>query len=324
MNILLTGASGLLGAHIARVLIERSHTLVVLMRPGSDTRGIDGLPCTRVYGDLTQPHTIGKALEGCDAVIHGAALTDQWPTGLSSCEAVNVDGTLALVDAAVRMRISRFVFISTANTLGNGTRKKPGTELDAFSMFRFDSGYINSKFLAEQYVLEQVARHGLSAVVVNPTFMLGPFDLKPSSGQLLLHARKTPVQIIPPGGKNFIHVRDAAIGVCNALTEGIPGERYLLAGENLSYREFFSLVNQMSGRKPLQIPLPGFLLQLIGRLGTWKGRLFGGAPRFNAVTARLACTNAYYSNRKAVEELGLPQTPVSQAVKEALEWFVLE
>ena len=322
-TVLLTGASGLLGANVAHELVRRGYRLKVLMRQHSDRRGISGLPCEIALGDLTEPETLEQAVNGCDALVHGAAITSIWPTSLKYFADVNVRGTQWIVEAAQRNGIKKMVHISTANTIGSGTKEKPGTEADGFNMSRFHSGYIDSKFLAEQYVLQQVEKKGLPAVIVNPTFMLGAFDLKPSSGKLLLHAKQSRVQMIPPGGKNFIHARDAAIGVCNALETGVPGERYLLAGENLSYQEFFDLVNRITGARALQVPLPAFLLKPVGWLGSKWGMLRGKAS-FNYVTARLSCHPGYYSGGKAVKELKLPQTAVEEAIKEALKWFEQE
>lgn len=320
MKVLLTGASGLLGANIAHELASRRYDLNVLLRPGSDERGIAGLPYTPFYGDLSQPEILESALEGCDAVIHCAGLTAQWLSDYSPYEKVNLKGTISLVDAALKAGAGRFIFVSTSNTIGNGSRENPGTEANGFDLHHIDSGYIKSKYLAEQYVLEQVERRGLGALVVNPTFLLGPYDLKPSSGILIQYAIRSRVQLIPPGAKNYLHVRDAAVAICNALTKGRPGERYLLAGENLSYRQFFDLVNRVSGRKPLQIPLPGFVLLLIGGLCAFLERYLGGTSRFTFAMAQLSTLKFYYSGQRAVKELDMPVTPLQEAVREALEW----
>lgn len=314
----------MLGCNVAHELVRRGHALRLLVRPGSSLKGVEGLPFEVHYGCLEEEASLSGAVNGCDGVIHAASCTAQWPTAFRHFEAANVNGAIQLARAAKAAGIRRFVYVSTANTFGHGTMEQPGTELSEFRLFHYHSGYVNSKYLAQQYVLEQVEQHGLPAVVVNPTFMLGPLDLKPSSGRLLLQGLKARVQWIPPGGKNFIHVRDAAIGVCQALERGLPGECYLLAGENLSYRSFYNLLNEVAGRKPLQLPVPGILARGVGVLGSLFGKLTGRPAWINHVTGRMACLGNYYSGRKAVEELGLPQTPVREAVNDAIDWFRAE
>ena len=318
--ILLTGASGLLGANVARELVKRGYRLKVLMRPGSDQRGIANLPCTIITGDLHQPETLKKALEGCEFLIHGAARTDQWPSDLPAFVKTNVEGTIYLVEAAKQMQIRKMIYVSTANTVGPGTKEFPGVECNTFHFSALNSGYINSKFMSEQYIQDQVRASGFPAVIVNPSFLIGPWDLKPSSGKLLLHAFKSRIQLVPPGGKNFVYAGDAAVAICNALEKGKPGERYLLVGENLSYKEFFDLVNQYASRTPTQIPLPAFLLKIMGQVGDVWGKLTGKAE-INRITAKLCCCQTYYSGKKAIRDLGLPQTPVKEAIAEAIHWF---
>lgn len=321
MKILLTGATGLLGSNIAHELCRRGHEVRVLVRKGSDLRGIAGLPVGIHYGDLLDETVIEKAIDGCEGLIHAASLTAQWPTDFKYYEPINVTATVRLMKAALSAGIKRVIYVSTANTIGHGTLDTPGTELNEFRLFHYNSGYINSKYLAQQYVLEQVERAGLPAVVLNPTFMLGPLDLKPSSGQLIVQGLKSKIQWIPPGGKNFIHVQDAAVGVCNALTSGTPGECYLLAGENLTYQAFFDLLNEVTGHRPMQVLLPGFFIKGIGWAGDLLTRLTAKGMPLNRVTTRMMCIGNYYTPKKAIQELGLPQTPVRKAVEDAVLWL---
>lgn len=324
MKIFLTGATGLLGCHVAHELIRRGYELRLLARPGSNLKGVEGLPFEQHPGCLEDMESLRAGARGCEGVIHTASLTSPWPTAFRYYEEINVNGTIRLVQAAMEAGARRFVFVGTANAFGHGTFEKPGTELSEFCLFRYQSGYVNSKYLAQQYVLEQVEQQGFQAVVVNPTFMLGPLDMKPSSGRLILQGLKGKVQWVPSGGKNFIHVRDAAAGVCQALEKGLPGECYLLAGENLSYLGFFNLLNEVAGHRPIQAPAPAPLLQGLGLLGSLYSWLAGRPALLNRVTSRMACLGNYYSGRKAVEQLGLPQTPIRQAVSEAVEWFRAE
>jgi len=321
MKVLVTGANGLLGANIVRELVGRAYRVRILARETSDLMGIMGVPFERVTGDILDPEVVDHAVEGCDYVIHSAANTSQWPTAYAHYEAVNVHGTQHVMAAVKRHEVKRFVFVSSANAFGNGTKEKPGTELFEFNGFRIGSGYIISKFVAQQLVLAEVEQNHLPAIVVNPAFMIGPYDSKPSSGQIIVMGMGKKVQVSPPGGKNFIHVRDAAIATCNALTMGRIGECYLLANENITYREFFSLLNEVTGESPSSVGLPGWVLKTIGAGGTLFEKVFRKPAPLNLVNARLLCLGNYYSGQKAVEALALPQTPIEEGIREAIGWF---
>jgi len=319
--VLVTGANGLLGANIVRELIRREYRVRILSRENSDLSAIEGVPFERVNGELLDPDSIDLAVQGCDFVIHSAANTSQWPTGYEQYEPVNVTGTRHVISAVKRHGIRRLVFVSSANAFGNGTREQPGTELNEFTGFRIGSGYMISKFVAQQIVLEEVEKHQLPAIIVNPTFMIGPFDSKPSSGKIIqMGAGK--VQVSPPGGKNFIHVRDAAVATCNALTMGRTGECYLLANQNLTYREFYAQLNEVTGKHPVSIRIPGWILRFAGFAGTLYERISRKPAPLNQVNARLLCLGNYYSGAKAIEALDLPQTPVKEAIKEAIPWVL--
>ncbi|NQV03775.1 MAG: NAD-dependent epimerase/dehydratase family protein, partial [Bacteroidia bacterium] len=272
-------------------------------------------------GDILDPESVNRSVAGCDYVIHSAANTSQWPTAYRHYEPVNVTGTKHVIEAVKKHAVKRLVFVGSANAFGNGAKDKPGTELSEFSGFNLGSGYMISKFVAQQTVLAEVERSNLPAVVVNPTFMIGPYDSKPSSGQIIVMGMGKKVQAFPPGGKNFIHVRDAAIGTCNALTMGRTGECYLLANENFSYQEFFGHLNKVTGESPASLGLPGWLLKGIGAGGTLFEKLFRKPAPLSLVNARLLCLGNYYSGRKAVEALELPQTPIETAIREAIAWF---
>ncbi|MBC8315180.1 MAG: NAD-dependent epimerase/dehydratase family protein [Bacteroidales bacterium] len=321
MKVLVTGANGLLGANIVRELVKRKYDVRIFTRETSDLSGLEDVNVERINGDILDPDSIGKAVEGCDYVIHSAANTSQWPTNYIHYEPVNVTGTKHVINAVKKYAVKRFVFISSANAFGNGTKEHPGTELNEFTGFKYGSGYMMSKFVAQQTVLTEVEQSKLRAIVVNPTFMIGPYDSKPSSGQIIVMGMGKKVQVSPPGGKNFIHVNDAAIGTCNALMMGRIGECYLLASENLSYREFFALLNQVTGETPKSLSLPGALLKTIGTGGTLFEKMSRKPAGLNLVNARLLCLDNYYTGKKAVKALELPQTPIETAIREAIEWF---
>lgn len=321
MKVLLTGGTGFLGSYIARELCCRHYQVRVLVRPSSDLRRLAGLNIETFTGDLLHPEDLRRALAGCDAVIHAAALIDQASTDLEHFEQVNVQATILLVEAALEEGVHRFIYVGSANATGYGSIEHPGTEWSEFNLFRYGSGYINSKYLAQQYVLEQVEKRGLPAVVVNPAFLLGPFDQKSGPGVVIRRGLSHRIQWCPPGGKNFIHVRDAAIAICQALTHGEAGECYLLAGENMRFRTFFRLLNRLGGHRAIQVRVPACLLIIAGFIGSVLGKLSGRPRLLNLVNARILCLGLFYSGARAREVLGLPGTPVATAIRETLRWF---
>jgi dihydroflavonol-4-reductase len=320
MKVLITGATGLLGNHVARALANRGHQVRVLTRPTSDRRVLADVPCEYAYGDLCNVAALREAVVGMDAVVHSAAVTATGITADSYYEEVNLQGTVRLVEAMQRAGCRRLVHVSTANTLGPGSRRQPGTEASPFALQHYRSGYVNTKYQAEQFVLKKNGHGGLEVVVVNPTFMIGSHDYKPSSGQLLLHGLR-PVQLCPPGGKNFVPVKDAAQGVCEALLRGQPGRNYLLAGDNLTYAEFFDKVQSIAGRQPFRVRVPRGLFHLAGLTGTAIGKVRRKEVDFNYVNARLLSLDNYYSGQRAREELQMPHTSLDDAIREALTWF---
>lgn len=321
MKVLVTGATGLLGNHVARELDRQGHRVKLLVRPASDLRAIDDVPATLAYGTLSDAAAIQNAVEGMDGVIHSAAATATGNTAFSHYEEANLKGTVRLVEAMQKAACRRLVFVSTANTLEPGPMQAPGTESSPFALQSYGSGYVDTKYQAEQFVLENDGKKGLEAVVVNPTFMIGSHDFKPSSGQLLLHALRK-IQICPPGGKNFVCVRDVAAGTCAALFRGRPGRQYLLAGENLTYAAFFDIVNRLAGHNPYRLVIPKTLFHGAGLAGSALAKLTGRNIPFNYVNARLLALDNYYSGARAREELGMPFTPIATAVAEALQWFI--
>lgn len=320
-KILITGANGLLGTNLAWHLFRIGYKVHLFVRPGGDLRGLDGLPAHITYGRIDNAGQVNEAVAGCDYVVHAASITDQWGVDFEEYERINYKGTRHVVAACLEHGIEKLIHVSTANTIGPGTREQPGTELNGFSLFQADSGYINSKYLAQQFVQEQVQAKGLPAVIVNPTFIIGPRDYKPSSGKLLLHGLNKKLLFYPPGGKNFVYVEDVCQGIVNALHLGEPGNCYLLAGHNHTYKEFFSLLNHLSEQRPLMIGLPAWLLKAAGLLGSLKGIITGKPGRLTWSAAYLLCLDNYYAGDKAAVDLRVNYTPMEIALSKALSWF---
>lgn len=320
-TVLITGANGFLGAHLTRELYRKGFAVRAMIRNGADRRSIADIPCEVFEGAIDEINDINAALRGIDFVIHTASVTTPWGFPFSHYEQINYNATRLLADACLQHNIRKLVYVSTANTLAPGTLQHPGTELSPFTLFSAGSAYIDTKYLAQQYILEQAAQNKLPAVIVNPTFMIGPGDFKPSSGRLLLYGINRSLLFCPPGGKNFVDIADVSAGILAALQKGRTGECYLLAGENLSYRDFFRLIRNWSGQRGIMIPLPGWLLRLAGAAGSLVGSVRGRSLPLNRSVTYMACISNYYSAGKAERELGVHFAPADQAIHRALTWF---
>jgi dihydroflavonol-4-reductase len=320
-RVLITGASGFLGTNLLRMLHDLGYSLRVLVRPGASLQAVGDLPIERVDGNIASEADVMAAVAGCQYVVHAASITGQTGISFSEYERVNVTATQYIAAACLRHGVEKLVHVSTANTIAPGTLTDPGTELNGFSLFKANSGYINSKFLAQQYVLEQVATRGLPAVVVNPTFMVGPRDTKPSSGKLILFGLDRKWLPYPPGGKNIVHIADVCAGVEAALRHGRNGECYLLAGDNITYRDFFTLRNQIMGLRQTLVPLPGLLVKAAGAAGSLWQSVSGKPQAFTSPMAYMACVDNYYSSRKTETELGVRFASAENAFAEAIQWF---
>lgn len=320
MKVLVTGANGLLGAHVVRELVKKNYKVRVLVRPGSDLRALEGLDVEIVRGQITENKDVQNTVKECDFVIHAAARTTQKPTRLEAYRNVNLNSTRYLIEACKKQNVKRMVYVSTANCFGDGTKTSPGTEQTPFQPWLKNSGYAYSKYLAQQMVLEETQNGNFDVVVVNPTFIIGAGSITASSGQIFSHILNKKVIFYPPGGKNILDAEAAAFGVVQALEKGRAGECYLLAGETLTFREFLNLSLRIAGQNTVLIPVPGFILSFLGLLGDFSERLLNIQVRLTSVNARLLCLKNYYSPAKAIKELNFPFVPAETAIQKAIRW----
>jgi len=292
-----------------------------MVRERSNLLSLKGTTPELFIGSFLNPTDLKKALVDCQVAVHVAANTSQWASDYEDYRKPNIDGTRLMLEACLNAGIERFIFVGSANAFGPGSQEAPGDESTPFTKLQRQSGYMRSKYEAQQLVLDFHRKHNFPAIVVNPTFMLGKHDAKPSSGQMLLMAHGKKLMPHPTGGKNFVHVEDVATGIVSAIEKGRSGECYLLANENLSYQEFFSKMQTVCDWPKHLVKLPKPLLNLAGQAGTWYERLSGNPAKLNDINAKLLQADNYYSPAKAVRELQLPQTPVEEAIKDALVWF---
>lgn len=319
-KVLLTGANGLLGANTARALLKMGYQIKAIVRPNADISTIMELPIEIFYGSILNLADLEQAMAGCQAIVHIAAKTHQAPSRLKFFWKANVTATSYLIELAKRKKAKRFIFISTCNTIQAGTRSQAAKESNPFPIWMRRSGYAYSKYIAENLVLDAVKSSQLPAVILNPAFMLGSYDCKPSSGQIFNWMKKQLI-VCPSGGKSFIHVQDAAIAVANALSIGKIGQRYILSHKSMSYKEFFNKAALFSQHKHFILVLPKPALLLFGLIGSVLNRIGFSKFALNYTNARMLAMDNVYSPNKAIKDLGLPQTSIKEAIRDAKEWL---
>lgn len=320
-KVFVTGADGLLGSNVVRELINRNYLVKVMIQPGHKAQTLEGLEIEKVEADLLDKTKVLQVSAGADIIIHIAAITNVWPSRGEIYHRVNVEGTKNMIAAALQHQVERMIHVGTASSFGFGSQEKPGTENDPCISAKYGLDYIDTKLEGERAVMEAVHNQGLNALIVNPTFMFGPYDSTPTSGAMILAALRGQVPGFSPGGKNWVAAKDVATAICNAITMGRIGERYILGGENLSYKDAMSQIFEVVGRKPPAFTFPAFLVKFVGAWNTLMSYFTQKPPKLSYPMARIACDGHYFSPDKAISELEMPKTPLKVAIKEALEWF---
>lgn len=317
-NVLVTGANGLLACNTIIELLNNGYYVKGLLRDINKYVGPTHKNLTLVKGNILSTIDMDNAILDCQFVIHIAALTDQNRTNYKDYEEVNVEGSKNVIESSIRNNIKKLVYVSSANVFGYGDLLKPGDETRQIKAPFSNSLYAQSK-LASQFELLKYADR-IETTIVNPTFMIGPYDSKPSSGRIVLMGVKKRFVFCPPGGKNFVSVLDAAKGVVNALTTGHSKESYILANENLSYVDFFKRLRGKVSRKFIIIKIPKLVLISLGYVGN-AFRVLGIKTDVSLNNMKTLCINNYYSNQKSVSHLGLKYEPIESSIEAALEWF---
>jgi dihydroflavonol-4-reductase len=315
-KVLVTGSNGLLGSNLMLELLGLNYKVKGLVRNPSTYLGPNHPNLELVQGSLFDDLT--EIMEGCFSVIHVAAETSPNLLNYSDYHKTNVEGTMNLLHAAVEKKLEKFLFVSTANTVGYADDFNSGEEHQPMKAPYDQSYYALSKLEAEERILQYSDR--ISILITNPTFMLGAYDTKPSSGRIILMGANKKIVFCPPGGKNFVNVRDVAKGLISCLEFGNNGEKYLLSGENMSYREFFIKLNALHNRNPVMVNIPKLILMFLGHAGEILRRL-NIKTSLSLVNMKILCVDNYYSNKKSKRELKLRYQPIEQGITEALTYF---
>ncbi len=326
---LVTGGTGFIGSNLALRLVERAAAasrenwrVRILERPGADRSVLEGGPFEFVSGDLLAPETLPAALQDVDIVFHAAGVVDYWRQGVDRMYAVNVDGTRHLVQAALACGVRRFVHVSSAAALGI----HPDALVDETFSFNVSPQrfvYGHSKYQAEQIVLEAV-RSGLPAVIVNPTSVIGPRDVhKLSSGKVIEVAQHCLPPLIPPGGLNVIPICDVAQGIIETALKGCIGERYLLAGENMTHLQFYRTIANVVGCSKKIKAMPRWQVTLFAALTDMLQPQTSGPTPLTGDRLRLESQTFYFDGTKARSTFKMPNTPLRITIGRTKEWYEL-
>lgn len=322
MTALVTGATGFLGSSVARALLDSDHAVRALVRPGADTRNIDGLEIERATGDLTDRRSLERAVRGCDTLFHVAADYRLWVPDPPALYRTNVDGSRDLLRAAAAAGASRIVYTSSVATLGLNADRSPADEETPATEAAMIGHYKRSKYLAEEAVRALVRDEGVPAVIVNPSAPVGPRDVKPTpTGRIIVDFATGRMPAYVDTGLNLVHVDDCAAGHLRALEKGVIGERYILGGENLTLREILECLARLAGRPAPRVRLPHGVLVPAALAGEAWGRLTGREPRLTRDSLRMARKTMFFSSAKAARILGHTARPVERALADALGWF---
>jgi dihydroflavonol-4-reductase len=322
---LVTGATGLLGGNLVRTLHAAGHQVRILVRKNSKTFHIDDLKdVEKIEGDITDAASLDSAFEGVDQVFHCAATVSMWPAMDQQMVAVNIDGTQNIIDATEKYKVNRLIHCSSVDGIGlpeNGTT--PSNENTPWNWDRLghENGYARTKYESQQLVLEATKKGRIDAVIVNPTYMLGAYDPKPSSGQMILEVAAGKALGYTSGGNNFVDVEDVAEAMITAAAKGKTGEMYILGGKNMSYKEIFTLIAEVLGVAPPRFPIPYGAARCGGWFGDLHGAVTGKEPSINTTTVQMGYVNHYYDPSRAISQLEMKQSSVRGAIERAVQWF---
>lgn len=315
-KVFVTGINGLLGSNLVEDLLLKNFIVKGLIRDKAKFIGPNHKNLELIQGNLFDDLT--PFLKDIDIVIHVAAETSQSLTTYDSYRKINYEATKQLFNAAVCCGVKKFVFVSTANTLGFGSLAVLGNELKAMKKPFTDSFYAISKFEAEQFLLENI--HKTDVILLQPTFMIGAYDSKPSSGKIILMGWKKKIVFYPPGGKNFVHVKDVSNAVIKSFTAAENGQKYLIANENLSYFQFFKKLNNITNQKPVMIKIPKCGLTLLGYFGDLM-RLFKIKTNLSSTNMKALCIDNFYCNEKSIHSFKMKYHTIDSAINDAVDYF---
>ncbi len=316
---LVTGATGFVGWHVAKALLERGDSVRALARDPANLRELSGVQ--GIQGDLRDSASLERAVEGCSVVFHVAADYRLWTREPEEMYRSNVEGTRAMLEAARRAGVERFVYTSTVGCIGANSPEGIGDERSEAFLGDMQGPYKRSKLLAEHVALA-FAERGFPVVFVHPPAPVGDHDFKPTpTGKIVVDFVRGAMPAYVDTGLNVVDVRDVARGHLAACERGIPGERYILGAENLTLQQILAALAGILKRKPPRIQIPYALAYAAGVASTAWADLTGKEPRAPLDAVRMSRKKMWVSHDKAARELGYSPGPAADALSRAVAWF---
>jgi dihydroflavonol-4-reductase len=320
--VLVTGGTGFVGSRLVRRLLARGERVRCLVRKTSSLGNLEGLPVEQITGNLQDSASLAEAVRGCRTVYHVAADYRLWSRDPQELYRNNVNGTRNLLEAAERAGCERIVYCSSVGALGIPKDGTPGTETTPVKLEDMIGHYKRSKFLAEQEAL-RAAQRGVPVVIVNPSTPVGPNDIKPTeTGRIITRFLNDQMPAYLDTGLNLVDVDDVAEGHILAAEKGRIGEKYILGNRNMTLREILETLAALTGKRAPRGKIPyGVALGIAYVNEFFSGTLLGREPGVPVEGVRMAGKVMFFDASKAVRELGLPQTPVEEALERAIRWF---
>ncbi|MFZ1054331.1 MAG: hopanoid-associated sugar epimerase [Opitutaceae bacterium] len=322
MRIFLTGATGFVGHHVARVLAAKGAELRLLVRKSSNLSNLEGIAGETHVGDLAQPESLRSALSGCDAVVHVAADYRLWTRDPAAMYRANVDGTRELLRLAREVGVARFVYTSSVATMHFRADGQVIDEETPVSLRDMVGHYKRSKFMAEEQAVA-AAQRGQEVIILNPTTPIGPNDAKPTpTGRIFVDFLNRRFPAYMDTGLNLVDVAEVARTHADALIRGTPGRRYILGGENLSLKQILDRMSSVSGIASPRLKIPFAVAAVYAFFEeSITGRILGREPRASLDEIRMARKKMYASSARAERELGFRVVGVDAAMRAAVDWF---
>ena len=321
--VFVTGGSGFIGSHVVRELIAMGREVRCLVLPEDQAPALRDLDVTRVNGSLLDQHVLDDAVDGCELVIHLAALFSLWLKDASQIHRVNVEGTRRVMRAARKNAVKRVVYTSSIAAVGHVPGQGLSDESTAFNDWHIKDDYVVSKYVSELEALRPENLEAMDVIAVNPTFPFGPWDIGPTpTGRLILTILRGQFPFIVPGGCNAVDVRDVATAHLLAADLGDSGERYILGGHNITYRQLLERVMALDGTSGRGIPVPAEVMHQAGRLGSAYAALTGRPPLLTYASSQYT-TGRYLwaSHAKAARVLGYTPRSLDDALRGSIAWF---
>ncbi len=321
MKVLVTGATGFIGYHVARLLSRKGLRVAALVREGSDASALRAMDVEPLAGDVRDYDSVRGALRGCEQVYHLAADYRLWVPDPETMYEINVEGTRNVMRAALQLDVEKVIYTGTVGTLPTSSNGKPSNEESSADIKEMVGHYKRSKFMAEKEAYGFIEK-GLPVVVVCPSTPIGPMDRKPTpTGKMIVDFLNGRIPAYLNTGLNFVDVEDVAAGHWLASKHGKAGQRYILGNKNVTLSEFFGTLARMTKLRPPKVRLPYFPVLLAAYADEAVSRLTRKHPRIPLTGVRMAKKFMFFDPSKAINELKMPQSPVEEAMEKAIIWF---